>query len=96
MEQGRYLSFVQIEREQFSLLNNHIKGKKSMEKILDAKFDLSPGPKNPAILMSLVSVYFPHISISNVEKRRLIAASVLQRFKKCLRSSYFDGNSRYH
>ena len=95
MEQGRYLSFVQIEREQFSLSNSHVKGKTSIEKFLDPKFDLNPGPKNPAILMSLVSVYFPHISISNAEKRRFIAASVLEIFKKYSRSSYFAVDSSF-
>ena len=34
--------------------------------------------KHPWILMSLVSVYFSHICISNGEKRRLIVVSVLE------------------
>ena len=49
--------------------------------------------KNPAILMGLVSVYFPHICVSNAENRRLIAASVLEIFKKYSRSSYFAVDS---
>ena len=43
--------------------------------------------------MSLVSVYLPHICISNGEKRRLIAASIVEILKKYSRSSYFGGDS---
>ena len=58
----------------------------SKEKI--AKSDLSPETlKNAAIRMSLVSVYLPHICISNGEKRRLRAA---------LRSPHIQQNIRLH
>ena len=51
--------------------------------------------KNPTILMSLVSVSFPHICISNAENRRLIVASVLEIFKKYSHSSYFVADSNF-
>jgi hypothetical protein len=66
-------------------------------KFFNAKVPLKFGfleiPPKSAILMIFVSVYFPHIPVSNAENPRSIVTAVLEIFQKHSCSFYFGGDS---